>query len=373
MHKKETTELVKILHITSWYPNLENPKEALFIKRHIDALEAIASIDQTVLHLSMNPSPLRIRTEKSFGASHIQFNIPVKKWIVIELMSFFLMCWSLIRVRANTFDIINFHVAYPNLTFWHWISRWIKPKVIITEHWSAYHFNFGLSKPPPRIQRIFKQNIPVIAVSKALMHDIEVFSKAKFPQYLVPNIVDTSVFKPDGEVTRKPYRLFMVAQWKKPKDPFIILKAFYTFSQNHSRAELIIGGYGPLLNEMEKFVEKLDLMRSIKFMGKMNADEIAKEMQKAAGFIHSSEYETFSVVCAEALSCGCPVIASKVGGIPEFVNEKNGILVEEHAEQAYNEAMRKLVSSDWSIKTNDAFSSKKVANTYYKVLDEISR
>ncbi|WP_421763188.1 glycosyltransferase [Ekhidna sp.] len=364
---------MKILHITSWFPHKENPKEALFIERHIAALGSIKSIDQTVLHLSMNPGAFRFRKEKSFLARHIQINIPVKKWIVIELLSFVTLCWSLLRVKANTFDIINFHVAYPNLTFWHWVKRWVKPKTVITEHWSAYHFNFGLSKPPPRIKRIFRQNIPVISVSKALMHDIETFSEAKFPQYLVPNIVDTSVFKPNKKVNRKPNRLFMVAQWKKPKNPFLILQAFHSFSQNHHKAELIIGGYGPLLDEMKRLVSELKLTGAVNFLGKMNSEEIAFEMQQAAGFIHSSEYETFSIVCAEALSCGCPVIASKVGGIPEFVNETNGVLVEDQSEHAFSEAMRKLVSSNWSVETNDAFSPKKVAKTYYDVLNAISR
>ena len=51
-------------------------------------------------------------------------------------------------------------------------------------------------------------------------------------------------------------------------------------------------------------------------------------MNKAEYFIHLSGYETFSVVCAEALCCGTPVIASNVGAISELVDNTNGILIQ---------------------------------------------
>ena len=79
---------------------------------------------------------------------------------------------------------------------------------------------------------------------------------------------------------------------------------------------------------MEAFVQDNDLGHNIILLGILNKLSIALEMQQANAFVHASNYETFSVVCAEALCCGTPVIASNVGGIPEFVNESNGILVE---------------------------------------------
>ena len=51
-------------------------------------------------------------------------------------------------------------------------------------------------------------------------------------------------------------------------------------------------------------------------------------MQQADAFILFSKHENFPCVVIEALCCGLPVVASNVGGIPEAVDETNGVLVE---------------------------------------------
>ena len=51
-------------------------------------------------------------------------------------------------------------------------------------------------------------------------------------------------------------------------------------------------------------------------------------MQQSSALLMFSRYENQPCVILEALCCGLPVIATKVGGIPEIINESNGILVE---------------------------------------------
>lgn len=364
---------MKILHITNWFPNNDNSKEALFIQRQINSLSKIESLDQKIIHLSITPGKLRFKKEKSFGANHIMVNIPTKRWILVEIVSFFLLSYQLLIHKANNYNIINFHIAYPNLTFWHLIKKWIRPRVLITEHWSAYHFCFGLSDPPPRIQNIFRQKLPVVTVSNALMTDIKKFSESEFPGYIIPNIVDNEIFILNDQVEREKNRFFMVAQWKDPKDPFTAIKAFDIFIKTNPESLFVIGGYGGLYDGMKQLIADYDLQGKVNLIGVMNPFEIALEMQKASAYIHSSGYETFSVVCAEALNCGCPVIASNVGGIPEFVNEENGILVDEQSEKAFSNAMLEVVSNEKLGRGLNGFSADSIAERYFHVLDEISQ
>jgi glycosyltransferase involved in cell wall biosynthesis len=75
-------------------------------------------------------------------------------------------------------------------------------------------------------------------------------------------------------------------------------------------------------------------------VGKLSFAEAACEMQNASYFLHASNYETFSLVCAEALSCGTPVVASAVGGVPEYLNDKNGILVSDNTVESWTNCLK---------------------------------
>ncbi len=356
-----------VLHITNWYPNHDQPKEALFIQRQIEALESHVQ-GQEVIHARVISGMPRIIKYEGFGAEHILLQIPTRRWFLIEIFSSLLVLYILIAKRANRYDVVNFHIAYPNLTYWHMIKGFFKPKAVITEHWSAYHLNFGLVKPPSRIQKIFKQDIPVIAVSKALISDIKAFSNATYPEYIIPNVVESAHFKPNKNITKEPNRFFMVSQWKEPKSPFIVIEAFQKVLTVEPHARLIIGGYGP---QWQEIVSVCTEIPEVELLGKMDVEEIAKQMQMASAYIHSSAYETFSVVCAEALQCRCPVIASAVGGIPEFVNEANGILVKQNTSEEFFQALTRFIENLVKVNSIPDFSHDTIGKAYYSSLAQI--
>ncbi|HEX3006672.1 MAG TPA: glycosyltransferase family 4 protein, partial [Bacteroidales bacterium] len=67
---------------------------------------------------------------------------------------------------------------------------------------------------------------------------------------------------------------------------------------------------------------------SIKWLGYLQKSEVARVLNNSGFFLHASELETFSIVTAEALATGTPVMVSNIGALPELVNENNGLLVE---------------------------------------------
>lgn len=354
---------MKVLHITNWYPNDANPNESPFIKRHIQSIEPF--VQQKIFHLNISKGRfLLLINLKTFI-----LKLPGLPWLFSELFSCLVLLCYLGYQRVNrNYDIINFHIAYPNLTFWNQIFKWVKIPVVITEHWSAYHLNFGVSKKLPRISQIFHQSIPVIAVSQALIDDIRDYSQKEFPSYIVPNVVDKKVFYRDHGIERESKRFFMVSQWKEPKQPFIVIGAFKKLLREDSDVKLYIGGFGPQWLQMKEAVESVD---QIQLLGKLNSEEIALQMNMASAYLHPSDYETFSVVCAEALSCGCPVISSEVGGIVEFVNETNGILVRENKEDQFFTAMHEFLTDPLSFEEIDTFSVRSVGARYYNILQNI--
>ena len=87
------------------------------------------------------------------------------------------------------------------------------------------------------------------------------------------------------------------------------------------------------------------LNRSVFFRGEITYTEVAEEVRRSHCFILFSDSETFSCVTAEALCCGLPVIASRVGALPELVSPENGILVEPRDVQALTRAMQDIMDN----------------------------
>lgn len=364
---------MRVLHITTWFPNRENPKEALWIKRHIDSL--IPFCENEVWHIrTVENTKLNYSSYNDNDCKHRLIGLPTSRWFLIEIITFFqVLSFSLFHSKSiQRADVINFHIAYPSLTYWKYLKFFFKKKVVITEHWSAYHFNFGVKGRLPKIQSIFKFNLPVIAVSKALRSDIEVFSGAKFPNVIIPNVVDTNVFYYQ-EVEQKVEfpRFFMVSQWNYPKDPLTVIRRFTSLLEKYPKAQLNIGGYGNLVDDIIREIKQRKLEDHVRFIGKLSSEQIAYEMNQATAFIHLSTYETFSVVCAEAVCCGCPVLASNVGGIKEFIDENNGVLIDNIKELdiAFVKIVEKsFLREEMSNNANGKFSSNIIGEKYYKYL-----
>lgn len=368
---------IKVLHITYWYPNRRNKLEALFIKNHVNSL--LPRVEhQYLYHFQVSYSDRFYLNTRRVSQNQSVFQLlgPIPWWLV-EILSFMGMSF-LLFVKAKKYDVVNIHIAYPLLTYFHLLKKWIKKPIVITEHWSGYHFNFGVKKALPRAKRIFKHDLPCIAVSQSLLMDIRKFSGVALSKSIVlPNVVDVKVFN------RHPYptdvkTFFMVSNWKWPKRPEVIINAFFDFIQTdeYSNYKLRIGGAGVQLEEMKKLIESLKINASVTILGPLRPEVIAREMNECTAFLHCSEYETFSVVCAEALSCGVPVVASEVGGIPEFVDIKNGILVKNNAVQEWHLALRKFAQSHFdcskiSAEAQKKFSMEGVGLRYSNFLKEI--
>jgi glycosyltransferase involved in cell wall biosynthesis len=86
--------------------------------------------------------------------------------------------------------------------------------------------------------------------------------------------------------------------------------------------------------EYEQAAAILSIAERITFHGMKSKQEVAEFMRQADLFVLPSLFETFSIVTAEALSTGIPVLATRCGGPEEFVNEDVGLVVPPGDEEA---------------------------------------
>ena len=371
---------MRVLHITNWYPTPGKPKEAIWIKRQIQAL-AVHLESFHVLHLEVKVSSrFLFRRYDSPSCTQRVLELPVRTWRIIEMASGVLLVYHLLKLRSYKYDLAMIHIAYPNLTYCRLVRKLLNVPIAISEHWSAYHFSFGVqnSRKLERIKRIFRQGIPVIAVSNALLSDIANFSGAHFKGYVVPNVVDSQVFALAEE--RRKERFFMASHWKAPKMPLVALEAFKLFIKAYPHFELVVGGYGPDTDKIRNWIDDNGVSDRIILLGALEPEEMADQFRSSVAFLHCSDYETFSVVCAEALCCGTPVIASRVGGIAEFVDSTNGFLVNENSAAAWFNAMNEFMGRYSSFNAPiisqaacDRFSADRVGHLCFEALSDVSK
>lgn len=371
------------LHITNWYPNRFNPFETPFIREYFKAIPDTGEKQLWHVQVRNEGSMFKIwKGSHSDSEHYLILDVPIFSWRIKELLHAILLLGLRVSLGRRKWDVVNVHIAYPLLRFPKFFKSLFGDKVLISEHWSAYHSGFNLapgSRARRRIEKIFHHGIPVCTVSNALSADIVNFAGTDaFPRFVIPNIVDPDVFHPPKDsLNRQENTFLMVGNWTPIKRPLLILEAFEQLLASQPEAKLRIAGYGHQIEAMQKFVADRKLGRSVRFLGALPKERIAAEMQKTTSLLHASAYETFCVVCAEALCCGTPVVASRVGGIPEFVHPANGILVDNEL-AAWIEALESFSSgSGWNRKAlaseaHGKFSPFAVGPKIHATLREIS-
>jgi len=85
------------------------------------------------------------------------------------------------------------------------------------------------------------------------------------------------------------------------------------------RATLVMVGDGPDRDPAQREAARLGVQRDVRFAGRV--DDIADLLRGGDLFLLPSETESFGLAALEAMACGVPVIASRVGGIPEVVQD----------------------------------------------------
>ena len=189
----------------------------------------------------------------------------------------------------------------------------------------------------------------ILATSHALKKETQLYTGQDV--LITPFGVDTEKFYP-----RKVKSLFnendivigTIKTLEKTYGIEFLIKAFSIVKKKYydKPLKLLIVGRGTQRKYLENLVKELNLENDTLFTGYIEYDHIEQYHNMLSIFVAPSLMESFGVSILEASACGKPVIATKVGGIPEVIeNEKTGFIVESENPDSLAYVLEKLIGN----------------------------
>ncbi len=162
---------------------------------------------------------------------------------------------------------------------------------------------------------------------------------------VIGNGLPVSAFaQPEPALPRRPdlLRVGMVARMNAQyKNHSLFLRAATLVASRFPHVEFVLVGDGPLRSELEQQAEALGIRHRVQFLGERHdVDAVLASLDIS---VLPSASESLSNAILESMAAAVPVVATRVGGNPELINDETGILVEADAEAALAGGMERLL------------------------------
>jgi glycosyltransferase involved in cell wall biosynthesis len=339
-----------VLFVSGWYPSRVDPFLGNFVQKHAEAVSLYCAV--SVLHVHSDAGmkkKFEVVAEVINGVFTV--NVYYKKVVHkvpglsgLQKFSRYLkahrMGYEFIKEKKGTPDLIHQHVLWPAGLFVRKLHKETGIPYLVTEHNTAY--TRGVK--PGAFEKLQSKRIAdgaalITPVSLDLARTMEKLGLGSRFE-VVNNVVDTSLFYP-GPEKKKSRTVFLHISTLRDEHKNVsgILRAVKRLAEKRSDFELHIAGDGDI-QPHRHYARELGLPDTlVTFDGPQSTAEIARLMRGSHCLVLFSNYENLPVVIPEAFASGIPVISSRVGGIAEVVNEKNGLLVEAKDEEGLAAAM----------------------------------
>jgi glycosyltransferase involved in cell wall biosynthesis len=171
----------------------------------------------------------------------------------------------------------------------------------------------------------------------------------------IPNGCDTSIFRVNDRVcARKELGLseneqlvVYVGRLDVNKGLRELLQAGAKLAPAHPLLKIAMVGDGPGRAQLAEEIKKLGIGRNVSFVNPCPSAGVAQWMAASDVCTLPSYREGCPNVVIEALSCGRPVVATNVGGIPDLVDENSGVLIAPHDADALARALSAALNRSW--------------------------
>ncbi len=382
----------QILFISRWYPNKEDSMAGLFVKRHAQAIAYYAQVYVLYVHSIANKK----KVFKGWDYSHsnglhelkIYYSGASKKVPANQIINGILYLFYLTRgffwlkTRIGKFQIVHVNILTRAGILALLLKIFAGLPYLITEHWSRYlpitnTYKGLLRKSITR--KVVKNAEAITVVTENLKNAMQRHGLHHKKFYIVPNVVNTNIFKPSSLNLSSKKFLHVSCFEDKSKNISGLLRATQRLSQLRHDFKLILVGDGQDFQQIQEYSKTLHLEPYVIFTGLIEEEEqLAEYYRQSCCMVMFSNYENMPVVINESLACGKPVIATRVGGIAEIIDSNKGILIEPGDEDSLCEAMNFMLdhATDYDARALrdyavENFSFSRVGKRFFEIYQEI--
>lgn len=216
-----------------------------------------------------------------------------------------------------------------------------------------------------------EQSDSVTSISEHLRQQtMEVFGVTR-PIRVIRNFVNCAIYRPLSRPRTTPKILLHISNFRPVKRVADCVRILALVRQQVD-ARLWMAGDGPDRGPAERLARDLGVAPHIDFLGKQ--DHVERLIPRADVLLLPSEMESFGLAALEAMACGVPPVATRVGGVPELITHgEDGFLesvedVEAQASRAaellLNEPLHSRMSKTARHKAEEHFSTDEVIPLY---------
>lgn len=277
------------------------------------------------------------------------------------------------------------------------ILKEIKPDIVHAHYASSYGLMGSLLNYHPYVLsiwgsdvyefplkgRIFKSIIKynlrkadkILSTSRAMAEETKKYTKKSI--YITPFGVDRNIFKPiksikENNSKRSNILIGTVKTLDHKYGIKYLIKAFAMLKEDFNNVKLEIAGNGNEKRELKDLCSKLNLNEDVKFLGRLNQNEVVQAFNRFDIAVFPSNSESFGVAAVEAQACGTPVIVSNVGGLPEATSQGySSIIVEPRNPFEIYTALKKLIE-DTNLRTQMGKNGVEFVKKNYDIIDNFN-
>jgi len=280
------------------------------------------------------------------------------------------------RLRRDfPFDLIHAH----NLTPDGWAANLVAPRLGVPVVCSIRGSDLNLYPQESRVTRlatsyVLRRSARIVAVSAALGAKANAFSKGRAGPVVIYNGVETGCFRPvagqrelrRGLALPEDRRIILfVGDLAEDKGVLDLLQATRQLRRPHGDIHLLLVGSGELLETVRRWARSAEWAGALSVPGPVPHARVADYCRASDFFAFPSHAEGMPNALLEAMACGLPCVASRVGGIPEAIqHEVSGLLVPAKSPEALASALVRLLAQPDLACALGAAAAQSIANRF---------